>query len=136
MKPLVNTFLRHCICNSRWFHLFHFDGIYFYPGCFAQICDDDVIIFIMLLFFMSTSCVRLPFNSWKQWMPSFIKTNYSFYPCLYLHVHVKVKGVGFFKKDFVAQEIINLNISWHSNFFEKCSMALPINFSFLFKAFL
>ena len=42
----------------------------------------------------------------------------------------------FFKKNFVAQEIIDLNISWPSNFFRKYLMAPPINFSFLFKAYL
>ena len=41
----------------------------------------------------------------------------------------------FFKKNFVAQETINLNISWPNNFFRKHFMAPPINFS-LFKAFL
>ena len=40
----------------------------------------------------------------------------------------------FLKKFFVAQETIDLNISWPSNFFEKYFMAPPINFSFLFKA--
>ena len=42
----------------------------------------------------------------------------------------------FFKKKFVAQETIDLNISWPSNFFRKYFMAPPINFSFLFKAYL
>ena len=42
----------------------------------------------------------------------------------------------FIKKNFVAQETIDLNISWPSNFFGKCFMAPLINFSFLFKAFL
>ena len=41
-----------------------------------------------------------------------------------------------FKKFFVAQETIDLNISWPSNFFGKYFMAPPINFSFLFKAYL
>ena len=42
----------------------------------------------------------------------------------------------FFKKYFVAQETIDLNISWPSNFFRKYFMAPLINFSFLFKAYL
>ena len=42
----------------------------------------------------------------------------------------------FLKEDFVAQEAIDLNISWPSNFFGKYFMAPPINFSLLFKAFL
>ena len=42
----------------------------------------------------------------------------------------------FFKTIFVAQETIDLNISWPSNFFGKYFMAPPINFSFLFKAYL
>ena len=42
----------------------------------------------------------------------------------------------FFKKKFVAQETIHLNISRPSNFFGKYFMTLPINFSFLFKAYL
>ena len=42
----------------------------------------------------------------------------------------------FFKKFFVAQETIDLNISWPSNFFGKYFMAPPINFSFLFKGYL
>ena len=41
-----------------------------------------------------------------------------------------------FKKNFVAQETINLNISWLSNFFRKYFEASPINFSYLFKAYL
>ena len=39
----------------------------------------------------------------------------------------------FFKTNFVAQETIDLNISWPSNFFRKYFMAPPINFSFFFK---
>ena len=56
--------------------------------------------------------------------------------------HVKYVGWGtrgfykFFKKKFVAQETIDLNISWSSNFFGKYFMIPPINFSFLFKAYL
>ena len=42
----------------------------------------------------------------------------------------------FFKKNFVAQEIIELNVSWPSHFFGKCFMAPPVDFSFLFKAYL
>ena len=42
----------------------------------------------------------------------------------------------FFKKNFVAQEIIELNVSWPSHFFGKCCMAPPVDFSFLFKAYL
>ena len=38
----------------------------------------------------------------------------------------------FFKNYFVAQGIIELNISWPSSFFVKSFMAPPINFSFLF----
>ena len=48
-------------------------------------------------------------------------------------------GAGFykfFKTFFVAQETIDLNISWPSNFFRKYFMAPPISFSFLFKAYL
>ena len=41
-----------------------------------------------------------------------------------------------FKKNFVAQETIDLNISWPSNFFKKYFMAPPINCSSLFKAYL
>ena len=40
----------------------------------------------------------------------------------------------FFKKYFVAQGTIDLNISWTSISFEKYFMAPPINFSSLFKA--
>ena len=56
--------------------------------------------------------------------------------------YIKYVGGGaggfykFFKKNFVAQETIGLNISWPSNFFRKHFMAPPINFSFLFKAYL
>ena len=49
-------------------------------------------------------------------------------------------GGGFYKffnkKKFVAQETIDLNISWSSNFFRKYLMAPFINFSLLFKAYL
>ena len=43
---------------------------------------------------------------------------------------------NFFKKHFVAQETMDLNIPWPSNFFEKYFMAPPINFSCLFNAYL
>ena len=55
-------------------------------------------------------------------------------------VYIKYVGGGpegfykFFQKFFKAQETIDLNISWPSNFFEKYFMAPPINFSSLFKA--
>ena len=65
------------------------------------------------------------------------------------HERVKSKGayikyVGgdtggfykFFKKYFVAQETMDLNISWPSNFSRKYFMAPSINFSFLFKVYL
>ena len=42
----------------------------------------------------------------------------------------------FFKKNFIVQETIDLNISWPSNFFRKSLMGAPINFSFLLKAYL
>ena len=41
-----------------------------------------------------------------------------------------------FRKKIAAHDAVDLNISWPSNFFEKYFMAPPINFSFLFKAFL
>ena len=41
---------------------------------------------------------------------------------------------NFSKKKFVDQETIDLNISRPSNFFGKCFMAPPTNFSFLFIA--
>ena len=53
-----------------------------------------------------------------------------------------VGGVGvqgfhkFFKKDFVAQETIDGNFSWPSNFFKKYFIKPPTNFSFLFKVYL
>ena len=48
-------------------------------------------------------------------------------------------GGGFYKifqKNLVAQETIDLNILWPSNFFRKYFIAPPINLSFLFKAYL
>ena len=60
----------------------------------------------------------------------------------YKGAYVKYVGGGaggfykFFKKKFIAQETIDLNISWSSNFFRKYFMAPPINFSFLFKTYL
>ena len=56
--------------------------------------------------------------------------------------YIKYVGGGagefykFFKKFFVAQETIGLNISWPRNFFKKYFMAPPINYSFLLKAYL
>ena len=50
--------------------------------------------------------------------------------------YIKYVGGGkegfykFLKKFFVAQETIELNISWPSNFFRKYFMAPRINFSF------
>ena len=46
------------------------------------------------------------------------------------------KFYKFSKKNFVAQETMDLNISWPCAFFRKYFMAPPINFSFLFKAYL
>ena len=50
------------------------------------------------------------------------------------------RGAGgfykFFKKYFVALETIVLNIFWPNSFFGKCFITSPINFSFLFKAYL
>ena len=57
-------------------------------------------------------------------------------------VYIKHEGGGpgalykFFKKYFVAQETIDLNISWPSHFFKKYFMATAINSSFLFIAYL
>ena len=42
----------------------------------------------------------------------------------------------FFKKYFVDQGTIELNISWSSNFSDKIFHALPLNFSFSFKYWL
>ena len=59
-----------------------------------------------------------------------------------LGVYIKYVGGGtggfykFFKKYFVAQDTIDLNILWPSYFFRKYFMASSINFSFLFKAYL
>ena len=64
------------------------------------------------------------------------------YKLIYKGPYIKYAGGGaggfykFFKKFFVAQETIELNISRPSNFFRKYFMAPPINFSFLFKAYL
>ena len=57
-------------------------------------------------------------------------------------VYIKYAGEGvggfykFFKKKIVAQETIDLNISCPRNFFRKYFMAPPINYNFLFKAYL
>ena len=51
-------------------------------------------------------------------------------------VHIKYVGGKFVKKNFVSQETIDVNISWGSNFLIKYFMASPINFSFLFEAYL
>ena len=56
-------------------------------------------------------------------------------------VYIRYVGGGrmtlqFFEKKFVAHENIGLNISRSSYFFGKYFMATPINFGFLFKAFL
>ena len=56
----------------------------------------------------------------------------------------KHEGVGggvrgfykFFKKYLVAQETIDVNISWPSNFFRNYFMAPPTSFSLLFQAYL
>ena len=46
------------------------------------------------------------------------------------------EGFTNFSKNFVAQETTDLNLSWPSSFLRKYFMAPPINFSFLFKAYL
>ena len=61
-----------------------------------------------------------------------------------MHKRAYIKNVGggarafykFFKKFFSAQETIDLNISWSSNFFRKYFMVPPVNISFLLKAYL
>ena len=56
--------------------------------------------------------------------------------------YVRAGGEGsggfciFLKKKFAAQETIDLNFSWPSNFFRIYFMVHPINFSFLFKVYL
>ena len=56
--------------------------------------------------------------------------------------YIKYLGGGaggfyeFLKKYFVAQETIDLNIPWPNDVFRNCFMTPPINFSFLFKAYL
>ena len=66
--------------------------------------------------------------------------------CSSKEVYIKYVGEGggegaegftnFSKKYFLAQETIDLNTSWPNNFFGKYFIAPPINFSFLFKAYL
>ena len=55
-----------------------------------------------------------------------------------LETHIKgvyTKYVGrFFKNYFVAQGVVELNISWPSSFFAKYFMVRPISFSFLCRA--
>ena len=46
------------------------------------------------------------------------------------------EGNQIFQKKFVAQETIDLNILRPSNFFGKCFLVPPINFTFLFQAYL
>ena len=56
--------------------------------------------------------------------------------------YIKYVGGGldcftnFSNKNFVVQQTIELNISWLSTFFRKYFMASPINFRFLFNAYL
>ena len=53
--------------------------------------------------------------------------------------YVGERAGGYYKfceRKYVAQETIDLNISWPSNFFRKNFMAPPINFNFLFQAYL
>ena len=56
--------------------------------------------------------------------------------------YIKYVGGGaggfykFVRKFFIAQENIDLNISWPSNFSRKYFIAPPINYNFLFKAYL
>ena len=90
----------------------------------------------------SSYLVRAQFSSFK----SDTKVHVNTLGCLILLLskgpYIKYVGGGagrfykFFKKLFVAQETIDLNISRPSNFFRKYFMAPPINFSFLFKAYL
>ena len=56
----------------------------------------------------------------------------------YKAAYIKYVGGGpegfykFFKKPFLAQETIDLNIPWPSNYFRKYFMTPPINFSFCY----
>ena len=52
----------------------------------------------------------------------------------YVGVRVGAEGFTPLSKKFVAQETIDLNISWGGNFLGKYFMVPPINLSFLFKA--
>ena len=68
---------------------------------------------------------------------------------LYSQVNARFKGVlikyagegarvfyKFLEKKIVAQETVDLNILYPRNFFRKYFMAPPINYNFLFKAYL
>ena len=63
---------------------------------------------------------------------------------LLFEVSMKILYVGgvaggfykFFKRYFVAQGIVELHISWSSNFFKKYFMSPPISFSLAFKPWL
>ena len=83
----------------------------------------------------------------KLWPSYNVETNEYGLTKKYLHLRERTLSIGgeggggggfykFFKKNFVAHETIDPNISWPSNFFRKCFMAPPINFSFLSKAYL
>ena len=74
----------------------------------------------------------------------FFRSNVTTDEISYKGAYIKYVGKGgggggfyrFFKNIFVAQKTIDLNILWPSNVFRKYFMARPINFSFLFKAYL
>ena len=90
----------------------------------------------MRLIFISQSNFRLTVRYVKNLLQFLWKTVTS------QGAYIKYVGGGaggfykFFKKIFVAQKTIDLNLSRPSNFFRKYFMAPPINFSFLFKAYL
>ena len=93
-----------------------------------------VIVYLVTLNFVVTTCyypfiLVFPFLYWWQ-----INT------CKGVYIKYVGGGTGgfykFFKKSLIAQETMDLNISWTSIFFEKYVMDPPINFSFLFKVYL
>ena len=83
-------------------------------------------------------CNRERGSQFKIKSPIFQKNKYSYLQKeRTLRMHGRRGEVyKFLKKSFVAHEALDLNIPWHSNSFGKYFMAPPINFSFLFKAYL
>ena len=124
--------------NYHVLNNFHFYSSFIFTNKSSNILDTG-LYWKILAYHQRRKCT-ISVRTISQWLTGNNSTVHLSVLCQGAYIKY-VAGGGrrvykFFKKYFVAQESIDLNISWSSNFFRKYFMAPPINFSFLFKAYL